>query len=784
MKVNILGFNLFAKGGTTRSNINLIKAFQQAGHDVTYFNYLHYEDEAIMKLVIHENINPKRLEIKSHKETKALSDADILILTRESLFKIARDVKKHNKNIKIIGEVHGPLWYLDDDADLALDAIDAVRVSTKEIQEAFSNRFHYSSVFHYYVNAAHIQINEHPINTKRNLFIKSRFEDGIKDISYVIKLMDYIVNIKQDKTIQLYIQGYGPSEVLYQNLIHYYNLEDNVHLNQKVPQTYIYVSSSPYETLGYSILEAMATGNQALIYPGDDNVLQAIYEKYHNVHFMKKEVEHDYSILKSMLEHKYTNAERLEDVNAMKADFQPETYAEDYLTLFNKAMSNRSLLPIKLERKIKGFNTNGLKFLNKRKNVYKKMMNLPGFRKVSSKSIVRKGMKKIYNVQKNGMIERNLDKIKPKSDRVFIESFHGSNFSGDPKYIALAIQNQFNDKKIFVSSRNALVDIEIRNHGFIPVRFGSLKYMKTFRSCKYVFMNGNSWDRVDKDKRQVFVQTWHGFPLKKMVNNLNDEQERKAQFHAFKPRMKKWDYLLTSSKTNKMLLESAFDLEKNKKLKVLQLGAPRNEYLIKNNNEAERTRIRKKYLQVDAKDKKFVLYCPTWRKDKRSCITGVDLKALLDHLPSDYEIIVKLHPNDSNLRTKYNQLDPRIHCFFNEFVDIQELYLISDVMITDYSSTIFDYAHLNLPILLLQEDSQKYQDEIGFYFDIHEVGDFLTASQNEALLAKQITHISRIDYSNLINRLMNEDDWNTSFNILQTIFKDDSKRKYNINHES
>ncbi|SUM33451.1 teichoic acid biosynthesis protein F [Staphylococcus gallinarum] len=77
------------------------------------------------------------------------------------------------------------------------------------------------------------------------MLIKSRFEDGIKDISYVIKLINYIKKNTYKTDIQLYIVGYGPSENLYKNLVAYYNLQDNVHINEKEPLNYVYVSTSP-----------------------------------------------------------------------------------------------------------------------------------------------------------------------------------------------------------------------------------------------------------------------------------------------------------------------------------------------------------------------------------------------------------------------------------------------------------------------------------------------------------------------------------------------------------
>ncbi|MGX0038548.1 CDP-glycerol glycerophosphotransferase (TagB/SpsB family) [Staphylococcus warneri] len=92
-------------------------------------------------------------------------------------------------------------------------------------------------------------------------------------------------------------------------------------------------------------------------------------------------------------------------------------------------------------------------------------------------------------------------------------------------------------------------------------------------------------------------------------------------------------------------------------------------------------------------------------------------------------------------------------------------------MITDYSSTIFDYIHLNKPIFILQEDQKDYVDDIGFYFDLFELGYFPIASLNEERLAQQIQKIKSINYSNIKNRLMNKDNKNSTENILEAVFK-------------
>ncbi|RIM09425.1 CDP-glycerol glycerophosphotransferase family protein, partial [Staphylococcus chromogenes] len=106
-----------------------------------------------------------------------------------------------------------------------------------------------------------------------------------------------------------------------------------------------------------------------------------------------------------------------------------------------------------------------------------------------------------------------------------------------------------------------------------------------------------------------------------------------------------------------------------------------------------------------------------------------------------------------------------------ELVDIQELYIISDWMITDYSSTIFDYAHLNKPIFLLNEDESEYRKSIGFNFDIHKLGYFPIANNDEEKLANQIMKLRKINYSKLIERLMSKDNSLSDIKVVESIIR-------------
>lgn len=92
-------------------------------------------------------------------------------------------------------------------------------------------------------------------------------------------------------------------------------------------------------------------------------------------------------------------------------------------------------------------------------------------------------------------------------------------------------------------------------------------------------------------------------------------------------------------------------------------------------------------------------------------------------------------------------------------------------MITDYSSTIFDYAHLNKPIFLLQEDTEVYSEQIGFYFDIFELVTIEIASNHERILARQLLENKQPDYQNITDQLLQDDKIGTTENIVNYIFK-------------
>ncbi|WP_225046836.1 CDP-glycerol glycerophosphotransferase family protein [Lacticaseibacillus kribbianus] len=727
-KIAILGFNIFSPGGTSRSNINLLEEFGRAGYTITFYNFRPFTHGDLRKLQKRE---PAAANV-AFKFIKELEndplDYEYFFITRENFFCVAPYIRA-NSQAKVVGEIHTPLAMIEEE-DLAsyLRYFTCVRVATASIKAEVERRFGCHNVYVQTVSLEHIDVTPQPFDPSLvdseghiNLAIRSRF-DHEKDIPAAIKLIDYLVNYLKHDEYHMYITGYGPSGTLYHNLTKYYQLEDHIHFNEKVvPERHLYISTSFYETLGYSVLEEFAAGHPVLLFPGNDGVVKENFGAFADCVWLTKVPEDDVPnifdfVAKPRTEEAYRH--NLALIAEMKAGYV-EKFEQNTAAF---AAGSQSVAPASysydemwtaLQKRTK------FDGMRRFRRFYYKLRRIPAFGALIKQDWIR--VPAMHFLSRFVGETPDFTSQEPISDnKYFIESFHGTNISGDPKYFGLAIKRRHPDAEVYVSSRNQLVDMEAIANGFTPVRVGSLRYLEKFQQSKYVFMNGNTLDKAGKRDGQVFVQTWHGFPMKQMVNDLADPEQRENESTAFAPRMQKWDYLTTSSEYNVELLRSAFRLADNDHLTVFHNGTPKNEYLLANgDSEAEKQRVFEKYFNrpYDGKHK-IVLFCPTWRKGNRSDVSELELKAVVDALPEEYLIVVKLHPLEGRLRKQYAELDPRIFCFYNELVDIQELYVLSDLLISDYSSAIFDYALLNKPILVMQEDEEDYQQSIGWYFDI------------------------------------------------------------------
>lgn len=776
MKIAIVGYNLFGVGGTSRSNINLISELLEVKSvSITYYNTRRFTISDVSEFK--KNYPDIGRKIKYRHFSQLVKDpaCDTYILTRESLFVLSKSIKQEFPKALVIGEVHAPLPLIAPELDLAKEAIDVYRVSTERSKQNFSRRIgeYKGKIVPFPVSVKHIRYDpliSYQSTPSKNLYIYSRFDEISKDISYAIRLMDYIVNYLEEREFKLYLKGSGPGITLYRNLIKYYHLNGNVFINREIPSDANYLSTSRNETFGYSISEAFTSGQRVILYGGDDHVLKDIYGDFTTFGWLTKNIPEDAKTVIEFCQREFSQSDFRHDIICALKHSVNEDYGEKFIeslikdqvvqTYDGKASSEETY------RMIYSLDISTRPGIAPTINNYLGQK-IPKYRKIISSSRAKQFIK-INSEDALSEVD-----FKLRNDFVFIESFHGKSFTGDPKYLALAIKEKYPEKFIYVSSVNQLVDIEILNFGFYPVRLGSSLYISKFRQSKYVITNGNTLDRAGKQEGQIFIETWHGFPLKKMVHDLENEEQRAEETAAFLPRMMRWDYLLSSSEFNTKLISSAFMLDKNEQLQILEYGAPRNEYLINNrDNMQEFTRLHQKYFNRPYEGKTYILFCPTWRKDTRDETTALDLAKVVRDLPDNYEIIVKLHPNEGRLRSKYSALHSRIHCFYNELVDIQELYILCQVLITDFSSAMFDFAHMNRKIIVLQEDADSYNKQVGWYFDSEELVDVRGMDYPEDELVEEILLPSVGFYNHMIVEvLMNQDNSTTAEDIISEVIQ-------------
>jgi CDP-glycerol glycerophosphotransferase len=273
----------------------------------------------------------------------------------------------------------------------------------------------------------------------------------------------------------------------------------------------------------------------------------------------------------------------------------------------------------------------------------------------------------------------------------------------------------------------------------------------------------------------VFLETWHGTPLKKLVF---DQEEVMAASPLYKAQFYKqagqWDYLVAANKFSSETFRSAFLFRKE----MLEYGYPRNDILYSPNKDQIAADI-KKSLHIP-EGKKTILYAPTWRDDEYyghgayKFALKLDLHMLKKELGKDYVVLLRTHYfiADSLDVTGLEDFAYNV----SKYNDISELYLISDLLITDYSSVFFDYANLKRPILFYTYDLDKYRDILrGFYMDIEtEVpGPLLFTNEEVVEAIHDIDHITEQyheKYDQFYERFCSLEDGHASENISKRVF--------------
>ena len=290
---------------------------------------------------------------------------------------------------------------------------------------------------------------------------------------------------------------------------------------------------------------------------------------------------------------------------------------------------------------------------------------------------------------------------------IVFESMWGTKYSCNPRYFYEFVNENHRDYKCIWSLNDE--NTPIVGDG-VRVRRLSLRYYYYMARAKYFVNNVNFHKTHKKRKNQIEVQTMHGTPLKSIgLDVVSDFPTEKSRCDYIE-KCKRWDYLLVQSSFVENLSRTAFCFDKE----VLKTGYPRTDVLFEDNRKESIESLKKK-LGLPT-DKKVIMYAPTWRI-KGDHKQMLDVERMKARLSSDYILIQRLHHFSA---IGYDSIETDGFVFdFTNYSSIEDLYSITDILITDYSSVMFDYAVLGRPMLFYAYDLDNYRDKLrGLYFDI------------------------------------------------------------------
>lgn len=302
----------------------------------------------------------------------------------------------------------------------------------------------------------------------------------------------------------------------------------------------------------------------------------------------------------------------------------------------------------------------------------------------------------------------------PLRNQVIYNSYHGRQFSDSPKAIYEELVRRGTDVEHVWAIGDQRVEVP---EGVRVVEWHSKAWYEEMSRSRYVVTNVmlNSFFKRREDQR--VVQTWHGTPLKKMGAHIRGTtKSNPAYIETLPGRSNEWEAVVSPNSFTTPVMRGAFGFENE----ILEYGYPRNDIFYRDDKDKLAAEVRER-LGIP-QGKKVLLYVPTWRDDVRIG-TGkkfkldfrIDLQAAQRELGDDHVLLFRKHPKIVDNITGAGE---GFLWDVADYPEIEHLYLIADVLITDYSSAMFDYAHSGRPMLFFTYDLEHYRDNLrGFYFD-------------------------------------------------------------------
>lgn len=317
--------------------------------------------------------------------------------------------------------------------------------------------------------------------------------------------------------------------------------------------------------------------------------------------------------------------------------------------------------------------------------------------------------------------------------KVFIDCFEGLGYRCNCKYLAEEFK-KYDYEVVWNLSDKAVDDIP---EWITKVKRYSFEYFREVYTSKIYITNDGVEPKIHKRENQIFICSWHGAgPFKKTNIDLCPMNAELKKY--FEEMYRNIDIFVSPSKFNTQVIRRAFGYEGE----ILECGSPRMDCLLNKNNFRDKICG---YYKIDPKSK-IVLYAPTFRKssigDEGSPVTSFekyDIKwemireSLEKRFGGSFVLLYRFHHMLYRFAESRMAYPDAINVTL--YPDVQELLGAADVLITDYSSIMWDFSLQRKPVFLYQNDVDEYIRDRGFYSDIEE-WPYIKARTSEELSEK------------------------------------------------
>lgn len=302
-----------------------------------------------------------------------------------------------------------------------------------------------------------------------------------------------------------------------------------------------------------------------------------------------------------------------------------------------------------------------------------------------------------------------------KRNQVLFFSYFGTRYSCNPKYISEYLEAHHPDIKIVWAFENPQEHYSLEERGIELVPFNTLRFVRACLTSRYVVTNSELPAWLPVSKRQTLINTWHGGGAYKLVGAHYDKGSYWKNVRSAISRSKPCVYISSSSAFTKLTIRQSFQ----HKGEIIECGMPRNDLLVHFRNKPyikDIDRRVREHLHIP-KESRVLLYAPTFREDRAASTYLFDFdaveKALAARFGGTWTILLRMH---YLVMQQLTESDDYIDA--SSYEDMQELLYVADAMITDYSSSIWDFGLTKKPCFLYAPDLSDYEAEHGFYSNI------------------------------------------------------------------